>query len=84
MDFHEDRIPETEDLPEDREPNLDGFTSEWDLQIFREAQAAASEAAENALRGLPDTKQTRFIEMGQYEMEVWYQSPYPDDYSSLP
>ena len=30
--FRPDGIPETEDLPEDREPNLDGFTSEWDLQ----------------------------------------------------
>jgi histone acetyltransferase MYST2 len=22
--------------------------------------------------------------MGKFEMEVWYQSPYPDDLSSLP
>ena len=25
------------------------------------------------MRGLPDTKQTRYLEMGTYEMEVWYQ-----------
>ena len=61
-----------------------GFTSEWDLQIFREAQAETSEVVEENMRGLPDTRQTRYLEMGSYEMEVWYQSPYPDDFSTLP
>ena len=61
-----------------------GFTSEWDLQIFREAQADTSEVIEQHMRGLPDTRQTRYLEMGSFEMEVWYQSPYPDDFSTLP
>ena len=30
----------------------------------------ASEDLENSLKGLPDTKTTRYIEMGKYEMEV--------------
>jgi hypothetical protein len=70
-------------------PNAQGTSDDtklllpW-LQIFREAQAAASTIVEDSLRGLPDTRQTRFIEMGRHEMEVWYQSPYPDDFSGLP
>lgn len=27
---------------------------------------------------------TRVIEMGKWEMEVWYQSPYPEEYSRAP
>ena len=54
------------------------------MQIFREAQAEASEIVEDTMRSLPDTKQTRYLEMGSFEMEVWYQSPYPDDISTLP
>ena len=33
---------------------------------------------------MPDTKQPQYIEMGRHEMEVWYQSPYPEEYSILP
>ena len=31
-------MPEFEEVPEDREPILNGFTSPWDLKLFREAQ----------------------------------------------
>lgn len=27
---------------------------------------------------------TRVVEMGKWEMEVWYQSPYPEEYSRAP
>lgn len=27
---------------------------------------------------------TRVIEMGKWEMEVWYQSPYPEEFSRAP
>ena len=30
--------PEFEEVPEDRETILNGFTSEWDLKLFRESQ----------------------------------------------
>ena len=82
--FRPDNVPETDEIPDDRELKLEGFASEWDLQLFREAQAAAAEDHENTLKGLPDTKQPRYIEMGRHEMEVWYQSPYPEEYSILP
>ena len=82
--FRPDNVPETDEIPDDRELKLEGFASEWDLQLFREAQAAAAEDHETTLKGLPDTKQPRYIEMGRHEMEVWYQSPYPEEYSILP
>ena len=35
---------------------------------------------EDSLRNLPDTPGLHSIEMGRFEMEVWYQSPYPEDF----
>ncbi|XP_065353390.1 histone acetyltransferase KAT7 isoform X2 [Cloeon dipterum] len=62
-----------------REPKLGNVASEYDLRLFMEAQATASDKM-----GLPNSKGTKYIEMGQFEMEVWYQSPYPEEYASLP
>ena len=52
-----------DELPEDRECSLDGVTSSWDLKLFREAQILAAEDAEEALRGLPEVKNTKYIEV---------------------
>ncbi|XP_053693581.1 histone acetyltransferase KAT7 [Sabethes cyaneus] len=68
----------------DLEPMLDGIVSDYDLQLFREAQAAASESMENELKDMVTGKGTRFISMGRHCMQVWYQSPYPDDVARLP
>lgn len=38
---------------EDREPNLSGLVPDYDLQLFREAQAQASERIEDELKDLP-------------------------------
>lgn len=38
---------------EDREPNLAGLVPDYDLQLFREAQAQASERIEDELKDLP-------------------------------
>lgn len=38
---------------EDREPNLTGLVPDYDLQLFREAQALASERIEDELKDLP-------------------------------
>lgn len=67
-----------------REPDLSGVASEYDLKLFQDAQAIASEKIEEDLKMLPYTKGTKYIEMGKFEMEVWYQSPYPEDYARLP
>ena len=36
--YNEKDAPEIEEVPEDREPSLNGFTAQWDLKLFREAQ----------------------------------------------
>ncbi|XP_045033302.1 histone acetyltransferase KAT7 isoform X1 [Daphnia magna] len=73
-----------EDKWREREPNLTGLTSEYDLALFRASQAEASTKYEEELKSLPSAGGLRFIEMGRFEMEVWYQSPYPDDLARLP
>ncbi|XP_046449731.1 histone acetyltransferase KAT7-like isoform X2 [Daphnia pulex] len=73
-----------EDKWREREPNLTGLTSEYDLALFRASQAEASTKYEDELKSLPSAGGLRFIEMGRFEMEVWYQSPYPDDLARLP
>ena len=40
----------------EREANLKGFVSGYDLNMFREAQARASIEIEQELKGLPDVK----------------------------
>ena len=82
--FLDTDVPELDEPPEEREIDLKPYASEWDLKMYREAKALASEDLENSLKGLPNTKTTRYIEMGKYEMEVWYQSPYPEDFTCLP
>eukprot|EP00095_Tigriopus_kingsejongensis_P006180 maker-scaffold191_size271209-snap-gene-1.32 protein:Tk06180 transcript:maker-scaffold191_size271209-snap-gene-1.32-mRNA-1 annotation:"histone acetyltransferase kat7" len=85
-DFQEEEVPFSMDqeIMEEREPDLKPYASEWDLKLFREAQGLASEDLENSLKGLPDTKTTKYLEMGKNEMEVWYQSPYPEEFTVLP
>jgi len=56
----------------------------YDLKLFQEAQAVASEKIEEDLKQLPNFKGTKYLEMGKYEMEVWYQSPYPEEYTQVP
>ena len=75
---------EEEDRGEERETNLKGLVSVYDLDMFKEAQAKASLEIEDELKGLPDVKGTKLMEMGRNEMVVWYQSPYPEEYTTLP
>ncbi|XP_050424206.1 histone acetyltransferase KAT7 [Adelges cooleyi] len=56
----------------------------YDLKLFQEAQTVASEKIEEELKQLPNFKGTKYLEMGKYEMEVWYQSPYPEEYTQVP
>ncbi|CAG9817372.1 unnamed protein product [Phaedon cochleariae] len=60
------------------QPDLRHFVHEYDLKLFQDALALASEKIEQ------DLKSTKYIEMGKFDMEVWYQSPYPEDYARLP
>ena len=52
----------------EREANLKGFVSGYDLSMFREAQAKASIEIEQELKGLPDVKgKLNFFCVFQYE-----------------
>ncbi|GAB0095991.1 hypothetical protein DMENIID0001_114370 [Sergentomyia squamirostris] len=67
-----------------KEPSLAGIVSEYDLQLFRDAQALAAENIESELKALPASKGTKYISMGKFKMDVWYQSKYPEDAARLP
>ncbi|XP_011055442.1 PREDICTED: histone acetyltransferase KAT7 isoform X2 [Acromyrmex echinatior] len=72
----------------DKQPRLNNLTPDYDLKLFMEAQAIASEKIEKELQefdcGEGKNGGTRFVEMGKWEMKVWYQSPYPEEYSRAP
>ncbi|XP_013196679.2 histone acetyltransferase KAT7 [Amyelois transitella] len=74
----------TEEVTEEREPMLEGFAPDYDLRLFREAQALAAIRVEDELGDLPSDKGTRYVVMGKYMMEVWYQSPYPGNAARVP
>ncbi|CAG9579034.1 unnamed protein product [Danaus chrysippus] len=79
-----------EDLGEEREPVLEGFAPDYDLRLFRDAQALAAVKIEEELGDISTDKGTslcsssRYVVMGKYLMEVWYQSPYPGDAARVP
>ncbi|XP_066594721.1 histone acetyltransferase KAT7 [Prorops nasuta] len=74
----------------DRQPRLANLTPDYDLKLFMEAQAIASEKIEKELKDLDYDCEgrngggTRCVEMGKWEMEVWYQSPYPEEFCRAP
>ncbi|XP_029047708.1 histone acetyltransferase KAT7 isoform X4 [Osmia bicornis bicornis] len=85
-----DSSSELQGNEKDRQPRLSNLTPEYDLKLFMEAQAIASEKIEKELKELDydgegrNSGGTRVIEMGKWEMEVWYQSPYPEEFSRAP
>lgn len=36
------------------------------------------------MKQLPNVRGIKCIEIGKHEMEVWYQSPYPEEYTRVP
>ncbi|KAH3707378.1 histone acetyltransferase KAT7-like [Dreissena polymorpha] len=72
-----------------RQPLLNGFASDYDLQLFQDAQARACEQREHEMsvhyqRFDNQEYRIRQLEIGRYEMATWYSSPYPDEYARLP
>ncbi|KAJ8317051.1 hypothetical protein KUTeg_004955 [Tegillarca granosa] len=72
-----------------REPLLQGLASEYDLKLFREAQARACEVLEHEITqhySKSDVQEYRIkkLEIGRFEMMTWYSSPYPEEYARLP
>nr|XP_006000897.1 PREDICTED: histone acetyltransferase KAT7 isoform X3 [Latimeria chalumnae] len=69
-----------------REPLLENITSEFDLELFRRAQARASEDLEKLrLQGqiTEGSNMIKTIVFGRYELDTWYHSPYPEEYARL-
>ncbi|CAH2302619.1 histone acetyltransferase KAT7 isoform X1 [Pelobates cultripes] len=69
-----------------REPLLENLTSEYDLELFRRAQARASEDLEKLrLQGqiTEGSNMIKTIIFGRYELDTWYHSPYPEEYARL-
>ncbi|BFY97606.1 hypothetical protein BsWGS_00648 [Bradybaena similaris] len=85
-----------------RQPLISGLTSDYDYELFREAQSRACEL----LKGLgmysfslcqqehqmtqhyakSDLQEYRIkkLEIGRFEINTWYSSPYPEEYARLP
>ncbi|KAJ3607332.1 hypothetical protein NHX12_024384 [Muraenolepis orangiensis] len=67
-----------------REPLLENITSEYDLELFRKAQAQASEDLEKLrIQGqiTEGSNMIKTILFGRYELDTWYHSPYPEEYA---
>ncbi|KAL0881171.1 hypothetical protein ABMA27_002283 [Loxostege sticticalis] len=79
-----EKLVNAEETSEEREPVLDGFAPDYDLRLFREAQALAAIKIEEELGDISTDRGTRFVVMGKFMMEVWYQSPYPGDAARVP
>ncbi|XP_068632439.1 histone acetyltransferase KAT7 isoform X2 [Battus philenor] len=84
QELREKLAASSEEVNDEREPVLEGFAPDYDLRLFREAQALAAIKIEEELGDLPSDKGTRYVVMGKYMMEVWYQSPYPGDAARVP
>jgi len=68
-----------------REPELKGLTPIFDYDMFREAQSRAAEIVQEQMKNNPPKRNgLKKIEMGKYELDVWYSSPYPPEYICLP
>ncbi|XP_039542729.1 histone acetyltransferase KAT7a isoform X6 [Pimephales promelas] len=69
-----------------REPLLENITSDYDLELFRKAQARASDDLEKLrLEGqvTEGGNMIKAIVFGRYELDTWYHSPYPEEYARL-
>ncbi|MEQ2303286.1 Histone acetyltransferase kat7 [Ameca splendens] len=69
-----------------REPLLENITSDYDLELFRKAQARASEDLEKLrLTGQVSegSNMIKTIVFGRFELDTWYHSPYPEEYARL-
>ncbi|XP_071390869.1 histone acetyltransferase KAT7-like isoform X3 [Centroberyx affinis] len=69
-----------------REPLLENITSDYDLELFRKAQARASDDLDKLrLSGQVSegSNMIKTIVFGRYELDTWYHSPYPEEYARL-
>lgn len=67
-----------------REPNLKSLTPIFDYEMFKEAQAKAAEQLQENAKDVKMRYGIKCIDLGRYEIDVWYGSPYPEEYRYLP
>lgn len=67
-----------------REPILKGLTPIFDYEMFKEAQAKAAEQLQEKAKDVKMRYGIKCIDLGKYEIDVWYGSPYPEEYRYLP
>uniref|UniRef100_A0A671KSV2 Histone acetyltransferase n=1 Tax=Sinocyclocheilus anshuiensis TaxID=1608454 RepID=A0A671KSV2_9TELE len=68
------------------EPLLENITSDYDLELFRKAQACATDDLEKLrLQGqvTEGGNMIKTIVFGRYELDTWYHSPYPEEPARL-
>lgn len=66
------------------EPLLENITSDYDLELFRKAQARASDDLEKLQEQVTEGgNMIKTIVFGRYELDTWYHSPYPEEYARL-
>uniref|UniRef100_A0A4W4DM60 histone acetyltransferase n=1 Tax=Electrophorus electricus TaxID=8005 RepID=A0A4W4DM60_ELEEL len=60
--------------------------TEEDIKIFRQAQELTAKVRGDVteLRSSDQVQYPSLIEFGKYEIQTWYSSPYPPEYSRLP
>ncbi|KAK5856810.1 hypothetical protein PBY51_008380 [Eleginops maclovinus] len=79
-------VDHRQNLGSSREPLLENITSDYDLELFRKAQARASEDLDKLrLSGQVSegNNMIKTIVFGRYELDTWYHSPYPEEYARL-
>lgn len=67
-----------------REPILKNLTPIFDYEMFKEAQAKAAEQLQENAKDVKMRYGIKCIDLGRYEIDVWYGSPYPEEYRYLP
>jgi histone acetyltransferase MYST2 len=56
----------------------------YDLEIFKNVMQLHADLNEPKKVDPAPNSNTKIIQFGEYEIETWYKSPYPDDYWQLP
>ncbi|XP_050347478.1 histone acetyltransferase KAT6A isoform X3 [Nymphalis io] len=82
---------DSDDEPSDEGKRLPPGVTEADAELFSQARAAPGAEGEaagapgpGAAGGPPPPRCPSAIEFGQWEIETWYSSPFPQEYARLP
>ena len=54
---------------------------EWKARVAEAAEAAAASGVKKARKVSGPASQIEYIEFGQYQIDIWYAAPYPEEYS---